>query len=325
MSLDDNQDLDPSADPNLDETAATPSQEQQPDAAVSSPATGENEDKDLLSVVRDVVKETREKSDPASPAEGENEETGQAPKKDDDENFTDVPFHKHPRFQHLLRERNTFKQDAQRYQNVENFLDTVGLTAEEAADGMTIMGLAKTDPAEAWKQIKPWVQKLLIASGEALPEDLRTRVQNGEMSQEAALELSRAKARNEAATAAQSFREQQATRREATDLSNSLRQTAQDWTRDRYAKDPNFANKETAVLKEVLFLQQTEGRPKSPEGVTDQLQRAYKAVNSALKPAAPAAPARTAIRPVTGGKVAGHQQAEPESMLDIVRANRRAR
>lgn len=323
--LDDNLDLDPSTDPALDETAVDPSTEQQPDDAVSSPATGENEDKDLLSVVRDVVKESRETSDPASPAEGETEETtGQEPKKqDDDENFTDTPFHKHPRFQQLLRQRNTFKQDAERYHNVERFLDEAGLTAEEAADVMTIAGLAKTNPAEAWKQVKPWVQNLLIASGEALPDDLRERVQNGEMSQEAALELSRAKARNASAEAARSFREQQDERRTATAHVNSLRQSAQDWEAERRRKDPNFAKKETDVLKEVLFLQQTEGKPNTREGVVDQLQRAYKAVNTALKPA-PAPTQKQAIRPITGGQVAGNQQPTNMSTLDIIRANRRA-
>lgn len=323
--MDDNLDLAPSTDPALDETAVDPSTEQQPDDAVSSPATGENEDKDLLSVVRDVVKESRETSDTASPAEGEDEETtGQEQKKqDDDENFTDAPFHKHPRFQQLLRQRNTFKQDAERYHNVERFLDQAGLTAEEAADVMTIAGLAKTDPAEAWKQVKPWVQNLLIASGEALPDELRERVQKGEMSQEAALELSRAKARNASAEAAQSFRAQQQERRQVSEHANSLRQSAQDWEADRRRKDPNFANKETAVLKEVLFLQQTEGRPNTCEGVVDQLQRAYKAVNAALKPT-PAPAQRQAIRPITGGQVAGNQQPSNMSTLDIIRANRRA-
>ncbi len=319
---DDNLELDPSTSPDLDETVAVNAE---PENAASSPATGETEDNDLLSVVRDVVKESREPAEPASPAESGEEASGQPEAKaQDDENFSDVPFHKHPRFQRLLQERNTFKTDAARYKNVESFIDNAGLSAEEAADGLSIMGLAKTDPAEAWKQIKPWVQNLLIASGEALPEDLRQRVQSGEMSQEAALELSRANARVQSTHATQSFREQREQHRQQTEAANSLRNAAQEWVQDRVLKDPNFANKETAVLKEVLFMQQTEGKPNTRAGVTDQLQRAYKAVNSALKPAAPAPQPKTAIRPVTGGQVAGNQQPADMSTLDIIRANRRA-
>jgi hypothetical protein len=323
--LDDNiEDLEPSTSPDLDETTAAATADQQTDDAASSPATGETED-NLLSVVRDVVSESRGQADAASPAEGaESEGTEQQEqKKQDDEDYSDVPFHKHPRFQQLLRKSKAFEQDAVRYQNVVGFLDQAGLTDAEAADGLTIMGLAKTDPAEAWNQIKPWVQNLLRAAGEVLPDDLQQRVQSGEMSREAAQELSRATARAQSMQAAQSFREQQAQQRQQTEAVNSLRNTAQSWVQDRFTKDPNFATKETAVMKEVLFLQQTDGKPNTPEGVKAQLDKAYRAVNAALKPA-PVAPQRQAIRPVTGGKVAGNQQPAATTTLDIIRANRRS-
>ena len=310
----------------LDETTAAAPADQQADDAASSPATGETED-NLLSVVRDVVSESRGQADAASPADGGDDSAGkgqQEPKGPDDENFTDVPFHKHPRFQQLLRKAKAHEQDAERYHNVVGFLDRAGLTDQEAADGLSIMGLAKTDPAEAWKQIKPWVQKLLIASGEALPDELRQRVQSGEMSQEAALELSRATARAQSMQASQSFREQQEQSRQQKAAANSLLTTAQTWEQDRFAKDPNFATKQTAVMKEILFLQQTEGRPNTPEGVKAQLDKAYKAVNASLRAPAPAAPQRQAVRPVTGGQVAGNQQPAAQSTLDIVRAHRRS-
>ncbi|MGF7008111.1 hypothetical protein [Aminobacter sp. BE322] len=325
-SLDDNiEDLEPSADPNLDVQADTAAPAAKPAEANSSAATGETEDNDLLSVVRDVVGESKAKSQAASPAEGEEDEgQGAEPKKPDDENYEDVPFHKHPRFQHLLRKSKAFEQDAARYQNVQNFLEQAGLTGEEAADGLSVMGLAKTNPAEAWKQIKPWVQKLLIASGEVLPDDLRTRVQSGELSQEGAVEISRARATAASVTAAQTFEQQQRERREQTTLRTSLLTAAEDWERDRQIKDPNFSAKVEPLQKEIAFLQMKEGRPNTPEGVKDQLKRAYKAVNDQFRPPAPApSQQRREIRPVTGGQVAGGQKPENVSTLDIVRANRR--
>ena len=61
---------------------------QQTTDAASSPATGEKEDKDLLSVVRDVVDKSKASASPASPAEGEEEkvEDDKVAKKPDDEN-----------------------------------------------------------------------------------------------------------------------------------------------------------------------------------------------------------------------------------------------
>lgn len=331
--LDDNiEDLEPSADPNLDETAAAPSAKQSPDAASSTAAEGENSDDGLLSVVRDVVAESRKTApEAASPAEDEevSDEAG-TQKKPDDEDYSDVPFHKHPRFQQLLRKSKAFEQDATRYRNVQEFMDQQGLTAEEAADGLSIMGLAKINPSEAWQRIKPWVQKVLVAAGEVLADDLQTKVQSGEMSRETALELSRARAAAQNATAVQSFREQRAQRQQQTETMTSLQSAAQNWEDERRLKDPNFRDKEEAIRITVAGLIQTEGMPQSPQGVRAQLKKAYDMVSARIPAAAPApTPQRKpAIRPVTGGQVSGGQPqpaARGElSTLDIIRANRRA-
>lgn len=295
------------------------------DDAKSSAATGED-GPELLDIVRDVV-DKRPKPDAASPAEGEDtgdKDQGEEQKKDDDEDYSDVPFSKHPRFKKLIAQRNELRVDAVRYRNVQTFLDNNGLTADEAGDMLVIGALAKTDPAEAWKQVKPWVQKLLIAAGEVLPEDVQQRVQAGEISQEAALELTRARASAQSMQAAQSFREQQEERRRQQELSSSIMNAAASWEEDRRVKDPNFAAKQEPLMREVAWLQTQEGKPKTPEGVRDQLQRAYKAVNAAFVPPQPKPAPRPAVRPVTGGQVAGNAQPSQMTTLDIVRANRRA-
>lgn len=303
-------------------------------AAASSPAEGE-QDADLLSVVRDVVKESRGQSEPASPAEGE--EGSEAASADDDD-YADVPFNRHPRFRQVVKERREFKekltaiereveplrQDAGRYQNVVGFLDEAGLTSEEAVDMLTIGGLMKTDPVEAWKRMKPTIQNLLIAAGEVLPEDLQQRVSAGELSKEAAVEIARAKASVASVQRQQSFREQREQRTAQQNSVRSMQQAASDWETDRVRKDPNFAVKLPEIQREVVYLQRTEGVPNTPEGVKEQLAKAYKTVNDRLKPAQPASAPKPAVRPVMGGQVAGNQQPAEMSTLDIIRANRRA-
>lgn len=298
-----------------------------PDDAASSPATGANEaaQPDMLSVVRDVVKESRSDPAVASPAEGEvvaDPEVG-AEKRDEDD-WSDVPFNKHPRFQKLLHERNSFKVDAERYNNVVDFLDQANLTDTEAADGLRIMGLAKTNPAAAWEQIKPWVQKVLVAAGEIIPDELTQRVAAGELSRDAALEIARANAKAQSYEAARTFEQQRAEQRQMQEFTSSIISAADSWENDRVLKDPNFNAKRPALQKEILYLQMVEGKPNTPEGVKAQLNKAYRAVNASL-PVAPAAPVRQPVRPVTGGQVAGNQSDAPRSTLDIVRANRRSR
>lgn len=310
----------------LDETTASAASAPAADDAASSPATGENEDKDLLSVVRDVVKESREPSEPASPAEivEDKVDDDKDAKKEDDEDYSDVPFNKHPRFQQLLRKAKANEADAGRYRNVETFLTNNNLGPDEAADVLMAAALAKTDPAKCWEQIKPWVQKVLVAAGEVLPQDLQQRVAAGELSREAAMELSRTKARAQSFEAQQSFREQQEQRRTQEAAVQAIVGAAEAWQQDRIAKDPNFASKEPALRKEILFLQHQEGRPNTPQGVRDQLNRAYKAVNDSLPPVKPTPAPRKTVQPVRGGNVAGNQQPENMSTLDIIRANRRS-
>jgi hypothetical protein len=186
-------DADSSAAPALDENAEAPVAEAAP--ADSSAATDETE-ADTLSVVRDVVEAREEAPAEAAPsAEGEEGTEGDAPAgEQDDVDYTDVPFNQHPRFKQLLAKAKANEQDAGRYKNVETFLEQVNITSEEAADVMVIAGLAKTNPVEAWKRVQPWVQTLLVAAGEVLPQDLQQRVDKNELTRDVALELSRTRA-----------------------------------------------------------------------------------------------------------------------------------
>lgn len=321
--MDDEDDLPSSEQENLDDDQITDLS----DDAGSSAATDEKP-KDTLSVVRDVVAAKQEEApeDAGSSPEGEEATAEAAAKSTDDDNYTDVPFHKHPRFQHLLREKKAAEVDAVRYRNVESFLERSHLQADEAADGLEIMGLAKTDPVAAWERIKPWVEKVALAAGVIMPSDLQEKVQAGQMSREAAIEVSKARAQVQSVQVREQLQQQQAQSRAQLDAQSAILGAAQSWEAERQTKDPNFAAKVPLIQREIAYLHATEGKPNTPQGVKEQCERAYKAVNAAYRPpqAAPQTQRRPAVRPVTGGQVAGNTVAEPASTLDIVRAHRRS-
>lgn len=307
-----------------DEADASEGAEQSADAKSSSAKDASKTEDDTLSVVRNVVDERGEASTEASSAS--EEETGGKPddkedtaKEPDNENYSDVPFNKHPRFQEVLGQLKTFRVDAERYKNVESFIDEQGLSGEEAADLLKVGGLIKTDPVKAWPLIKPIVQKVLLAAGEILPEDLKTKVQAGEMSHEAALEVSRNRALVQSADVRREFETKRATTREQTNARGEVLRTVNSWEADRRARDPNFDAKMPAIEKEVAWLQTKEGRPDTPEGVKAQLQKAYDAASAAYQPPAPRQEKR-AITPVRGGQVSGNVRPEVKSTLDIVNA-----
>jgi hypothetical protein len=304
----------------MDDAAATKVEELAA-TADSSTAADDKKPDDTLSLLRDVVKD---KVDPAAPsaseeAAGSNPADGQTAKEADNENYSDVPFHKHPRFQEVLGDLKTAKVDAERYRNVQNYIEDQGLAAEEAAELLLIGGMMKRDPVGAWERVKPTIQKLLIAAGEVLPDDLKQRVEQGEMSREAAVELSRTRAQTESMRQGQTFDRQRAEVRQQNEHQTSLQTAATDWAKDRQLKDPNFDAKQPALMNNLKVLMYDEGKPKTAEGVRDQLKRAYDAV--AIPAAAPVVPKR-AVTPIRGGQVAGSPQTAPQSTLDIIRAQR---
>ena len=330
-------------DVNGDTANLPPSEQVNPDVALakadgdaqSSSATDVAESPSL-SIVRDVVAKEAEAAPQGSSPEAE-EDGGEAadPDNQDPPEATEAPAEaeddetKYPkraqkRIRELVEEKKSLEVEATRYRNVETFLRDNGLAPDEAADGLQIMALAKTNPVEAWERIKPWVEKVAVAAGVIMPNDLQQQVQQGYLTRDAALELSKTRAKLGAVEAQRQFEQQRAQEQAAMNYQQSIIGAATTWEQDRRVKDPNFEAKLPALQREIAYLHATEGRPNTPEGVKDQCERAYKAVNAQVRGAVAAqtAPARRAVSPVTGGQVAGNPAPRPESTLDIIRANR---
>jgi hypothetical protein len=323
-----------SADTDLDviEDANTEGVDVSDNGADSSDAqdVGQGE-RSALDVVQDVVKARDPEAAGSSPeAKKEGDEADpkatQAAKEPDDENFSDVPFAKHPRFRQLLKQRNEFKGDADRYRNVEGFLRQNNVSAEEASNALTIAALMKTNPVEAWKSLKPMVQQLLVDAGEVLPQDLKPRVESGELTVEAANEIARERAsRTSIERTHKTAQERQEMERQQAHV-DSLRGAANAWDADRSAKDPNFEAKRPKIMKELAWIHTTEGKADTPEGVRKQLEAAYKAVGSVAVPRAKAAVPTvgdaTRKRPVANGSASQTPQSDQqdEGVMKHIRA-----
>jgi hypothetical protein len=327
------EDMDVDSSTASEDVAAEVSQEAEAAAAESSTATDETE-VDTLSIVRDVVSGTQgEPAAAASSAEGEEagdqEVEGQDSQEQAPDDYSDVPFHKHPRFKQLISERDSLRGDSVEYRKITTYLDQNGLTYQEAAEGLEVMALMKLDPEKAWAALEPRVKMLLEATGRVLPQDLAERVKAGELTKAVALELSQERARNKAIAARQKFEAEHGQRQQQTQAVQAVVTAAQAWEADRELKDPNFAAKRPRIMEKLAFLHATEGRPNSPDGVKAQLKKAYDAVNKEIGSQAAPAPAarpvpqkKPALRPVVGGQVAGNAQPAaggPKSTMDVIK------
>lgn len=306
-------------DTSIDEQTATADA----DTAASSTAETEGE-RSLLDVVRDAAPET-EDDEPASPAgddastdtpeggdEADTAQTDQA--EPDDENFTDAPFHKHPRFKKLIAQRDQYKAGAQQYEQVQSYLRENGLSGDDAAQALRMQALLKRDKAAAWAELKPIVQQLLVDVGEILPADLKEQVQRGQLSREAALEVSRARALQGSVQSQRQHDQQVAQQQQAHAQSQAMQQAAADWEAQA-RRDPDFSVVEEDVQREVLWLQRQHGRPQDAQGVRKMLDDAYQAVKSRRKPAE-RKPAVQSLR--SGRSAGGTPTSAPKSVLEIV-------
>lgn len=296
--------------------------------ATSSSADGAKQDAEPSSIARDVIAEaaadrsgspTEQKKDGEEPPA----EASKA-KEPDNENFSDVPFHKHPRFQQVLRERNANREDATRYRNIETFLENNALSAEDAAEALLIRGLANTNPQAALERLMPQLQRLFEAAGEVLPPDLKQLVDAGQMTPDAALAVSRARAQVASVETQRSLEQRIREQRQQKETGQATYNAALTWENERRERDPNFEQKLPLLHREIAFIQHREGRATSPEAIREQFDRAYKEVNKTFRAQSAPVPAqKRPIKPVVGGQVAsGNTRPEPRNTLEIIRAAR---
>lgn len=307
----------------------TPATEASP--AGSSAATDDNAEFDLLSVARDVVGKRGAKDAAASSAgngeTGDQAAAGADAAEIDEDNFDDVPFHQHPRFKQVVTQRNQAKArlaelepEAARFREVATFIEDRALSMEEAVDGLEIMGLAKTNPVEAWKRLKPFVQSVLVAAGEILPDDLTQGVTEGRYTKEAAIEIARARAAVKSHEFASTFQTQRDQHRQQQAAVEAVRSAALNWETERARMDPNFAAKKQPIMEKIAYLHRQGDVPKTPEAVKAQLAKVYGQVNAQFKAVAPAPKpvAKTPIRPApSNGTVANAVAPAPGGTMDI--------
>ena len=108
------------------------------DNAVSSTAESETE-ADLLSVIQDAMQpeeetESHSESEVEEPDVFAAESNAESDEEVDEvEDFTDEPFHKHPRFKKVLEERNAYKDSADKFDVMQSYLTDNQLSGDEAA------------------------------------------------------------------------------------------------------------------------------------------------------------------------------------------------
>ena len=268
--------------------------------------------------------ESDEETDEAD-SEGEEDENGEKPE----------PFHKHPRWQEMVRQRDEFRQraeslepKAQEFDKINQFMQDNELSAQEVADGLQVVAMMKNDPIRARDTLAKRMESLDEVSGHKLPADLQTEVESGMISEDRARELARLRnetriadekrQKTEQKSQEQLQREQQDRQREqAQQVIQQQRTAIQDWESKLKAKDPDYGRIQSFVAKELRFQVQN-NPPRNVDEAVKLAEQAYKDVKGQFKKAMPERPEvrRSPASDQSSASSATDQQ--PASFMDAI-------
>lgn len=298
----------------------------------------------LLDVTRRALKEL----DDANAADGEGEGKGKAPDADADasakakdkpeaEGAADeksddepLPFHNHPRWKEVQRERTELRgqvaeltPDANSFRAIQGFMAENDLSPDDVKQGFAIMAALRSDPAAAWELMKPYVDVVQAHMGQVLPDDLREKVESGLIDDDTAREVASLRQKT-------AFREQRAQRvqqretaqrqeREATEATQATVNAVNQWF-DGQQADPDFQSIAPYLEGEILRTQRLwaqQGKAfNTPEAAVAVSKEAYAAIRKRL------APTRQPVRTTPASSPAGSPNAgaAPRTMADAVMA-----
>lgn len=198
--------------------------------------------------------------------------------------------------QQQLQELQGIKEQYEQLQPVQGFVDFIrdnNLTQGDVRQALELAQLVNVNPRQALEMLKPVVSNLSVASGEALSEEVQRLVDEGEMSEEAALryqqtvnELAQHRAHYQEQTERQRHYQQQQERYSQ----QALQQNAIGWEERKRKNDPDYdvplyqdgPTKGEEVLTELRAMISAQGMPPGLEQQNLMLEQAYKRVNDKI-------------------------------------------
>jgi hypothetical protein len=235
------------------------------------------------------------------------------------------------RLNELLTERKTYKPQAEHYQQLQQWITGNSLTPELVTTSLGVAALSKraqdtSDPEvakQALEALEPVRQQLQAIAGiiERLPDDLRTKVDDGILSETEAGELARLRLRDQVQTEAlRANREREETNRQRSETSNAIAVVSgaiNAWEQSVAKSDPDFSKKRSFVVSKLHEVWAKEGPARDAAGAVDQAKRAMKAVNDEMRSVLPA---RREVNTQTTGSSPRNVGVKPKNSFEAAKA-----
>lgn len=235
--------------------------------------------------------DSADKAKPDTPAEPEVEDDGE----DRGEGFG-----KHPRWKAMVAARNEYRTQAQsatqeletlrapanQYGLIEQYMAENQLSTQDVTTGFKIMSLMKQDPAAAREALLDQLHMLNQFLGHSLPQDLQQQVDEGYVTEDVARELAYRRNNDVLTQQKQQVQTQQQQQQQEQQQFQAVRgqmaQAVASWETQIRQGDPDYAQKEPFVIRELQALQ-GQYRIDTPEQAVQLAKMAYDNVTKSLR------------------------------------------
>lgn len=310
------------------DNSSTPASDATPAPSTGASETPPAEAKTPLDVVRNVLtvtpkpdaekKPDAQASTPDATTPKATETPGKLPELTPEEEAK-LPFHKHPRWQEMVAQRNDartraaeLEEPARQFGMVQEFMSKNQLTPPEMADGFTVMALMRNEPAKAIPILEDYLGQLKLLTGQVLPADLQAQVDSGAITDAAAKELADSRLKLAKTTVESTRNAEIASVNAAQNARTQSANAVNAWEVQTRSNDPDYDRKKPFIRDAILAQTAGLGRIPTPAEAIAIAKRAYDSVTERFKglgtrsttPTPPQPRSGDSVTPGTGNKAA---------------------
>lgn len=236
-----------------------------------------------------------------------------------DDKDKQLPFHNHPRFQELVKEKNDYKTKVETFQQEQDRTKPAIEWAKGFSDycqknqiddgllntALEIAALSKMNPTAAVEKLRSHLESLEVSIGSKLPMDIQKKLDEGLIDDATAKELSSLRVKSlglEHTTKATQQSIEQQRQKDIIAATNT-------WDASKQQSDPEYP-KRREMIEDRLKVLWNQTPPQSAQEVVSLAEQAYQEVNKRLSSVMPRARAQRVIDPTRGGRTNGHSNGD---------------
>lgn len=223
--------------------------------------------------------------------EGEGDAEGEAEVPLDKPEDAKLDFHKHERFQELIREKNEYKTQAEankplaeRARMLDQYCQQNGISEQQIARALEYYRLLNNEPMKAYEMLRQDYQRLAMYAGDVLPDDLQAEVAAGTLSSERAKELAQARAQQQH----QGWQSQSQEVSRQQQLIQAVDATINIWADAKMKQDPDLkpGSNLWKYLDSRIKNERVVAPGMSPQQANEMVDKLYKEAKEVFKPSA---------------------------------------